>query len=82
MDALLDRPDRAVLDSPVGRSHRHNWNTANLKTAPAAAPGLMPQAENDLAMALLDPNNRKGTPGEDLIIVDPQRLWHESDFKE
>ncbi|MGH9852319.1 MAG: RHS repeat domain-containing protein [Blastocatellia bacterium] len=67
VDALLDKPNRAVLDSPVGRSHRHDRNAANSKTTTAATPGLMLQTESDLAMALLDPNNRKGTPGEDLL---------------
>ncbi|MGH9769386.1 MAG: hypothetical protein ACREAB_18330, partial [Blastocatellia bacterium] len=70
LDALLDKPNRAILDSPVGlshrASHRPNRNTASLKTAPAAAPGLVMQTE-DWNAALLDPNNRKGTPGEDLL---------------
>src|SRR5262245_20061421 len=66
VDALLNKSNRAVLDSPVGRSHRPT-HRLNPNSALAAAPGFMMQTDSDIAMAQLDPNNRKGTPGEDLL---------------
>lgn len=67
VDALLDKPNRPMLDSAVGRSHRPNRNGAGLKTAPATAPGFTVQAPSEWVLAVLDPKNRKGTPGEDLL---------------
>ena len=57
LDDLIEDASRAISDLPTA------WSPG----APAASAGLMLQSESDMAAAQLDPNNRKGTPGEDLL---------------
>ncbi len=57
LDISINGAERAVSDSPVMLS----------PSATKAAASLMFQTEADLAMAQLDPRNRKGASGEDLL---------------
>jgi hypothetical protein len=57
LDISIDGAERAVSDLPS------RWSPSATK----ASAGLMFQTENDLALAQLDPRNRKGAAGEDLF---------------
>src|SRR5262245_7080893 len=67
VDALLDKHNRPLLDSPAGVSHRAPYRNSRNAAALKAAAGFVMQTEAAWQAALLDPNNRKGTPGEDLL---------------